>query len=69
MKMYRTGIIGTGFIGKVHLETVRRLGCVEVVALADKFLANHFREMFYPSIIPNIESFLSCCFMEKFKKA
>lgn len=37
--------------------------------LADKFLANHFREMFYPPIIPNIESFLSCCFMEKFKKA
>ena len=44
MKMYRTGIIGTGFIGKVHLETVRRLGCVEVVALADKFLARETAE-------------------------
>ena len=35
MKVYRTGIIGTGFIGKVHLENVRRLGNVEVVAVAD----------------------------------
>ena len=35
MKVYRTGIIGTGFIGKVHLENVRRLGNVEVIAVAD----------------------------------
>ena len=39
MKVYRTGIVGTGFIGKVHIETVRRLGNVEVVALTDKFQA------------------------------
>ena len=44
MKVYRTGIIGVGFIGKVHLETVRRLGNVEVVALADKFLAREVAE-------------------------
>lgn len=36
MRVYRAGIVGTGFIGKVHLETVRRLGNVEVVAIADK---------------------------------
>lgn len=33
---------------------------------ADKFLARHFREMFYPSVLPNVERFLSYCFMEKF---
>ncbi len=35
MRVYRTGVVGTGFIGKVHIETVRRLGNVEVAALAD----------------------------------
>lgn len=35
MRVYRTGVVGTGFIGKVHIETLRRLGNVEVVALAD----------------------------------
>lgn len=44
MKIYRTGIIGTGFIGKVHLETVRRLGNVEVVAIADKMSAKETAE-------------------------
>lgn len=37
MKTYRTGIIGTGFIGKVHAETVRRLGNVHVAAITDPF--------------------------------
>ncbi len=31
----RTGIIGIGFIGAVHIEQLRRLGNVEVVALTD----------------------------------
>lgn len=31
----RTGIIGGGFSGFIHIESVRRLGYVEVVALAD----------------------------------
>jgi len=35
MKKTRTGIIGTGFIGAVHVETLRRLGNVDVVAIAD----------------------------------
>ncbi|MDD3362734.1 MAG: Gfo/Idh/MocA family oxidoreductase [Hespellia sp.] len=39
MKTYRTGVVGTGFIGKVHIETVRRLNNVEVVALTDSFNA------------------------------
>jgi predicted dehydrogenase len=31
----KVGIIGTGFIGPTHIEAVRRLGFVEVVALAE----------------------------------
>lgn len=37
--------------------------------LAEKFLAYHFREMFYPSVLPNVERFLSYCFMEKFAES
>src|SRR6266516_5789858 len=32
----RTAIIGTGFIGRVHIESVRRLGVAEVCAIAGK---------------------------------
>lgn len=34
MKKIRTAIFGTGFMGKVHTEGVRRLGNVEVAAIA-----------------------------------
>ncbi|MEP6714440.1 MAG: Gfo/Idh/MocA family oxidoreductase [Terriglobia bacterium] len=34
MKKLKTAIIGTGFMGRVHTEGVRRLGNVEVVAIA-----------------------------------
>ncbi|MBM3810237.1 MAG: Gfo/Idh/MocA family oxidoreductase [Acidimicrobiia bacterium] len=34
MKRIHTAILGTGFMGKVHTEAVRRLGHVDVVALA-----------------------------------
>src|SRR4051812_18276553 len=33
MAKIKTAIIGTGFIGKVHTENVRRLGSVEVAAV------------------------------------
>jgi len=35
MKTIKVGLIGTGYIGAVHLEMLRRLGGVEVVAVAD----------------------------------
>jgi len=35
MKKIKTGIIGSGFIGPAHIEALRRLGFVEVIALAD----------------------------------
>ena len=36
--MINVGIIGSGFIGPAHLEALRRLGDVEVVALCDSRL-------------------------------
>lgn len=35
MEKIRAGVIGTGFIGPAHVEAVRRLGFVEVVAVAE----------------------------------
>ena len=36
MKKIAVGVIGTGFIGPVHVEALRRSGMVDVVAIADK---------------------------------
>ncbi len=36
MKKIKTGIIGTGFIGPVHVEALRRIGFVEVAAVAER---------------------------------
>ncbi len=35
MDKIRVGVIGTGFIGPAHVEALRRLGSVEVAAIAD----------------------------------
>ena len=35
MKKVKVGVIGTGFIGPAHIEAMRRLGNIDVVALAD----------------------------------
>ena len=35
MKMLKAGIIGTGYIGPAHIEALRRLGNVEVAAVAE----------------------------------
>ena len=35
MKRFRTCVIGVGFIGAAHIEALRRLGNVDVVAVAD----------------------------------
>lgn len=37
MKKFRTGIVGAGFIGIAHVEALRRLGDVDVVAICDRF--------------------------------
>jgi predicted dehydrogenase len=36
MTKINTGIIGTGFIGPAHVEALRRLGFVDVVAVAER---------------------------------
>ena len=38
--MINVGIVGSGFIGPAHIEALRRLGFVQVVALCDGTLAN-----------------------------
>lgn len=35
MKVYKTGVVGAGFAGQIHIETIRRLGNAQVVAIAD----------------------------------
>lgn len=50
MKIYRAGVVGTGFIGKVHIETIRRLSNIEVVALAD---SNHAQACAEALNVPN----------------
>ncbi|MEI6156758.1 MAG: Gfo/Idh/MocA family oxidoreductase, partial [Atribacterota bacterium] len=35
MDKIKVGIIGTGFIGAVHVDALRRLGFVDIVALAE----------------------------------
>ena len=37
MKTFKTGVIGTGLIGVAHIEALRRIGNVEVVAIADSY--------------------------------
>jgi predicted dehydrogenase len=32
----RVGVVGAGFIGHVHIEALRRLGYVDVVAVSEK---------------------------------
>lgn len=39
MKKFKTAVVGSGFIGVAHIEALRRLGNVEVVALCDMFNA------------------------------
>ncbi|TYG34734.1 Gfo/Idh/MocA family oxidoreductase [Lonepinella koalarum] len=38
MNKIKVGIIGTGFIGVAHIEAIRRLGFVEVIAIAESNL-------------------------------
>lgn len=46
-KKLRAGIIGVGFIGAVHIEQLRRLGNVEVVAITDTVSAQEKADQLY----------------------
>jgi predicted dehydrogenase len=37
MKKFKTAIVGVGFIGVAHIEALRRLGNIDVVAICDQF--------------------------------
>lgn len=47
MKQLKAGVVGVGFIGAVHIEQLRRLGNVEVVALADEAGAQEKADALY----------------------
>jgi predicted dehydrogenase len=47
MKKMRAGVIGVGFIGAAHIEALRRLGFVDVVALSDAQEAEKKAEALY----------------------
>jgi predicted dehydrogenase len=38
-KRLRTAVIGTGFVGRVHVEAIRRLGFVDIAAIVDVNIA------------------------------
>jgi len=47
MKELKVAVIGAGFIGAVHVETIRRLGNVKVIALCDAFGAKEKAGQFH----------------------
>lgn len=47
MKKFRVGIVGIGFIGAVHIEQLRRLGNVDVVAITDSINAQQKAEQYF----------------------
>ena len=50
MNKIRTAVIGTGFVGVAHIEALRRLGNVEVVAICDSFnVSEKAKELFIES--------------------
>ncbi|HET9533322.1 MAG TPA: Gfo/Idh/MocA family oxidoreductase [Blastocatellia bacterium] len=44
MRRVRTGLIGAGFVGPLHVEAVRRLGYVDIVAVASSSLESAQRK-------------------------
>lgn len=59
MKQLKAGVVGVGFIGAVHIEQLRRLGNVEVVALADEAGAQEKAEaLFVPHAYTNYKDMI-----------
>lgn len=60
--MINVGIIGSGFIGPAHIEALRRLGFVQVVALSDSSLAQaqkKARQLNVPHAYGSVEALLA----------
>ena len=61
MKTIRCGIVGAGFIGPHHVEAMRRLGFVEVVALCGSNRATAQQkaaQLYIPKVYDDYEAFL-----------
>lgn len=59
--MINVGIIGTGFIGPAHIEALRRLGNISVVAICDsseRAAASRAAELNVPHAYGDVEAFL-----------
>jgi len=60
MKKYRIGLIGSGFIGSVHVEAVRRLGLGEFVAITEKMDAKGKSEaLFIPDYFDDYKKMIN----------
>ena len=62
MKTIRCGIVGAGFIGPHHVEAMRRLGFVEVVALCGSNRATAQQkaaQLYIPKVYDDYEAFLA----------
>ncbi len=62
MKTIKAGIIGTGFIGPAHVEAVRRLGFVEMMALCEanpELAAAKAAQLSIPKSYGKVEEFLA----------
>ena len=60
--MIQIGIVGSGFIGPAHIEALRRLGFVEVVALGDVSLAaaqDKARQLNIPHAYADVDALLA----------
>lgn len=61
MKKFRAGVIGVGFIGAVHIEQLRRLGNVDVVAIADESgAAEKAKALFVPNAYDDYRKMIDC---------
>ncbi|MDG2955013.1 Gfo/Idh/MocA family oxidoreductase [Bisgaard Taxon 10/6] len=62
MKKIKVGIVGTGFIGVAHIEAVRRLGFVDVIALVEsnqELADKKAKELNIPLAYDNIDKLLA----------
>ncbi len=59
MQKKRVGVIGLGFIGIAHIEALRRLGNIDVVAVTDTFNADQKAEkLFVPKAYSNFQEMI-----------
>ncbi len=63
MRRLRTAVIGIGFVGRVHLEAIRRLGFVDVIGIGARNV-EQARELADQFGVPNVEAEASKLFAD-----